>query len=307
MPRAFCWPLTGPMTDAAAAPAPRSRPTRRTSGGLAWLALLLALAVAAIVGSRVTPGTALQLANPDPIRSAQVRAVFAQLPDRALVLVAMDPDLGTYAEIRPTLRAAFDDLRQRGASLAFVSVSAEGRAIAAAELERLRVAGASGDSLMDLGFVAGAEAGMVRLVGDALPVDAAGRMAEAISAGGGGIGAFQMMLLVGGTDVGPRSWVEQVGTRLPDLPMIAVAPTFLQPELAPYLRTGQLAGLLATVRDGAAFTEAATDSPNDRPPSALAMLVGLLVAIVVLGRQLLGSLPGLGAGPAAARLEEEQP
>jgi hypothetical protein len=295
------------MTDAAAAPAPRRRPTRRTGGGLAWLALLLVLAAAAIVGSRATPDAALQLANPDPIRSAQVRAAFARLPEQALVLVAMDGDLGTYAEIRPTVRAAFDDLRQRGASLAFVSVTAEGRAIAAAELERLRVAGAPGDSLMDLGFVAGAEAGMVRLVGDALPADAAGRMAEAVSAGGGGIGAFQMVLLVGGTDIGPRSWVEQVGTRLPGLPMVAVAPTFLQPELAPYLRTGQLVGLLATVRDGAAFTGAVGDPTNDGPPSPLAMLVGLLVAIAVLGRQLLGSLPGLSAGSAAERVEEDQP
>jgi hypothetical protein len=293
------------MTDSPAAPAPRRRPTRPTVGGLAWLALLLVLAVAAIVGSGATSDAALQLANPDPVRSTQVRAAFAQLPDRALVLVAMDPDLGTYAEIRPTLRAAFDDLRRQGASLAFVSVTAEGRAIAAAELERLRVAGTSAGALIDLGFVAGAEAGMVRLVGDVLPTGANGPMADAISAGGGGIGAFQMVLLVGGTDMGPRSWVEQVGTRLPDLPMVAVAPTFLQPELAPYLRTGQLAGLLATVRDGAAFTRAVTGSPGDGSPSALAMLIGLLVAIAVLGRQLVGSLPGLGAGPAAERFEEE--
>jgi hypothetical protein len=294
-----------PMTDAPVAPASRRRPTRPRGGGLAWLALLLVLAVAAIIGSGATSDAALQLANPDPIHSAQVRAAFAGLPDRALVLVAMDPDLGTYAEIRPTLRAAFDDLRQRGASLAFVSVTAEGRAIAAAELERLRVAGTPADGLIDLGFVAGAEAGMVRLVGDALPAGANGPMADAISAGGGGVGAFQMVLLVGGTDIGPRSWVEQVGTRLPDLQMVAVAPTFLQPELAPYLRTGQLAGLLATVRDGAAFSRAVSGSPGDGSPSALAMLVGLLVAIVVLGRQLLGSLPGLGAGPAAERFEEE--
>jgi hypothetical protein len=303
------------MTDAAAAPAPRRRPTRLRGSGLAWLVLLLVLAVAAIVGSGATPDAALQLANPDPIRSAQVRAAFARLPDQPLVLVAMDPDLGTYAEIRPTLRAAFDDLRQRGALLAFVSVTAEGRAIAAAELERLRVSGTPGEALIDLGFVSGAEAGMVRLVADALPAGAAGRLADAISAGGGGIGAFQMVLLVGGTDIGPRSWVEQVGTRLPDLPMIAVAPTFLQPELVPYLRTGQLAGLLATVRDGAAYirdvevdvpTASSTDRQGHGSPSALAMLLGMLVAIAVMARQLLGSLPGLGVGPAVEQVEEDQ-
>jgi hypothetical protein len=295
-----------PMTDAAVVVARRRRPTRPRGGGLAWLALLAVLAVGVIVGSGEMPD-ALQLANPDPIRGAQVRAAFAQLPDQALVLVAMDPDLGTYAEIRPTLRAAFEDLLRGGASLAFVSVTAEGRAVAAAELDRLRAAGTPGEALIDLGFVAGAEAGMVRLVGHALPAGASGFMADAIMERGGGVGAFQMALLVGGTDIGPRSWVEQVGTRLPALPMVAVAPTLLQPELAPYLRTGQLAGLLATVRDGAAFTQAVTDSRDDGPPSSLAMLLGMLVAIAVLGRQLLGSLPGLGAGATAELIEEEQP
>lgn len=282
---------------------------------MAWLVLLVVLAVGVIVGSGEMPD-GLQLANPDPVRSAQVRAAFALLPDQPLVLVAMDPDLGTYAEIRPTLRAAFEDLRRRGASLAFVSVTAEGRAIAAAELERLREAGAEDEALIDLGFVAGAEAGMVRLVGDALPPGASGRVAEAITAAGGGIGAFQMALLVGGIDIGPRSWVEQVGTRLPTLPMVAVAPTFAQPELAPYLRTGQLAGLLATVRDGAAYTQAveadgfillSDGARGDGPPSSLAMLVGMLVAIGVLGRQLLGSVSRPGVGRAPDPVEEEQP
>ena len=67
-----------------------------------------------------------------------MRAAFEALPEDALVVVGMDADLGTYPEIRPAVRAAFDDLLARGASLAFVSVTVEGRAIAAAELARLR-------------------------------------------------------------------------------------------------------------------------------------------------------------------------
>jgi hypothetical protein len=293
------------MTDVAAPPSAR-RSTRPRSGGLAWLALLLMLSVGAVVGAAVT-FDGLRLANPDPARGDQVRGLFARLPDGALVLVAMDADLGTYPEIRSTLRAAFDELLGNGASLAFVSVTAEGRAIAAAELERLRQAGTPSEALMDLGFVAGAEAGMVRLVGDALPAGAGGGMADAIARGGGGIGAFQMVLLVGGTDIGPRSWVEQVGTRLPALPMVAVAPTFQQPELAPYLRTGQLAGLLATVRDGAAYRQAVTNQSDDGAPSSLAMLLGMVVAIGVLGRQVVSAVPGLGSRPPAETVEEEQP
>src|SRR4029450_1747602 len=115
------------------------------------------------------PGGVLQLANPDTARVSEVDAAFDALPDDALVLVAMDGDLGTYPEIRPALRAALDDLLRRGASLAFVSVSVEGRAIAVAELARLGAGGVDADGLLDLGYVSGVEAGLVRLVTDALP------------------------------------------------------------------------------------------------------------------------------------------
>lgn len=299
--------------DAPTAPRrPRRPPVRFT--GFWWVTLLLLLAAGLLIG----PGDnadALSLANPDLSRIGEFRAVLDQLPDEALVLVAMDADLGSYPEIRPAVRAALDDLLRRGAALGFVSVSGEGRAIAVAEMERLRNLGrVADDALLDLGFVAGVEAGLVRLVSDPLPATATGPAADAIAARGGGLGAFHLAVLVGGVDVGPRSWVEQVGTRLPQLPMLAVAPTFSQPELAPYLRTGQLSALLATVRDGAAYAQSvAADGPAslpgapspDRLPSSLAMLLGMLAALLVLGRQLAGSLPGIGVRAPREALDEE--
>jgi hypothetical protein len=275
-----------------------------------WPVLLLALSIAVLIGSGAAGGP-LQLANPDKSRVTEVRAAFEALPQDALVLVAMDADLGTYPEIRPATRAALDDLLARGASLGFVSVSIEGRAIAAAELARLRSAGADPDTLLDLGFISGVEAGMVRLVDDALPPASSGAMAQTVMDRGGGLAAFDMALLVGGGDVGPRTWVEQVGTRLPQLPMVGVAPTFAQPELVPYLRTGQLVALLATVRDDAAYVEsvAGTDggpARADGSPSAAAMLLGMLVALVVLGRALFAALPRLrGSAPRPATEDDE--
>jgi hypothetical protein len=294
-----------PMSEAAAPPPSASgrfgSVSRPRGAALWWLLLLAALSIAILAGEAVASG-ALQLANPDPAAVAEVDATFDALPDDALVLVAMDGDLGTYPEIRPAVRAALDDLLQRGASLAFVSVSVEGRAIAAAELARLGAGETDPDGLLDLGFVSGVEAGMVLLVTDALPPGAEGVMANSIEERGGGLSAFDLLLLVGGTDVGPRTWVEQVGTRLPQKPMVAVAPTFSQPELAPYLRTGQLVALLATVRDDAAYVEsvgreADDENPADRLPSAAAMLLGMLVALVVLAQALAGALPRL-RGPA---------
>jgi len=301
------------MTDAGAAPPATGRFSgRQRPRGMAqwWPALLLALSIAVLIGRGAAEGP-LQLANPDQTSVSEMRAAFEALPDDALVVVGMDGDLGTYPEIRPAVRAAFEELLAGGASLAFVSVSAEGRAIAAAELARLRSAGAEADVLLDLGFTSGVEAALVLLVSDALPAGASGAVADRVTERGGGLAAFDMALLVGGGDVGPRTWVEQVGTRLPQLPMVGIAPTFAQPELVPYLRTGQLVALLATVRDDAAFVEsvAETNGESATPvgsPSAAAMLLGMLVALAVLGRALVGALPRLrGSEPPPAAEDDE--
>jgi hypothetical protein len=239
--------------------------------------------------SAVAPNAVARLATPDRSRVDQLRAVIELLPSGANALVGMDADLGTYPEIRPAVRAIFADLLGRGVALSIVSFTAEGRAIAIAEFDRLRRGQVSDAALLDLGFIAGAEAGMVRAATSVVRPGAAGPVADSIRASGGGIAAFNLVLVVGGGDIGPRSWVEQIGSRLPNLPMIAVAPTFLEPELQPYLRTGQLRALLATVRDDAAYVDAVAGagvitpgSRRDGPPSALAMLIGMVIALVVL-------------------------
>jgi hypothetical protein len=265
----------------------RLRPWRPR--GLGWAAVLLAaLALAVLLGGPISDR--LQLANPDRSRVSELRAVLGTLPQRPLVLIGMDADLGTYPEIRPALRALLSDLLAQGARIATVSFSPEGRAIAAAEIERLRAGGAPADRLVDFGFVAGAEAGLVLSVTD-LPSAPRpeNQVGQAVLAAGDGIAAFDMAVLVGGIDFGPRSWVEQVATRLPSLPLVAVAPTFSQPELAPYLRTGQIDALLATVRDEAAYVADVArrrDAPLDDGQSPAAMLLGMLVAVAVVGRAL---------------------
>ena len=70
-----------------------------------WPVLLLALSIAILVGAAAAGGP-LQLANPDRTGVSEMRAAFEALPDDALVLVAMDGDLGTHPEIRPAVRAA---------------------------------------------------------------------------------------------------------------------------------------------------------------------------------------------------------
>lgn len=246
-------------------------------------ALLLLLVL--VVASLLSGGTGgLRLASPDRSHVDQLRMAIGDLPNGALVLIAFDADLGTYPEIRATTRVAIDDLAAHDAQLAIVSFTPEGRAIAAAERDRIARAGTV-EPPADLGFVAGAEAGLVRGIASIVPASAQGAVFDAIRERGGGIGAFDMVLIVSGSDISARSWVEQVGSRLPDLSMVAIAPTFLDPELEPYLRSGQLTALLATLREGVAYAEAVSAGSASSPgptPGPLPMLVGMLAAIAVL-------------------------
>lgn len=262
--------------------------------GLSWSVILLALLAGGVALDGVVAGL-LRLPNPDRSRVSEMRAVLSRLPARPLVLVGMDADLGTYPEIRPAVRAVLDELMSLEARVALVSFSPEGRAIAAAEVERLAAAGSAADRLLDLGFVAGAEAGLVLSVTELAPDARDNSVARSMEAAGNGIAAFDLAVVVGGIDFGPRSWVEQVSTRLPALPIVAVAPTFAQPELAPYLRTGQISAMLATVRDDAAYVRDVADRLQAEPAgsaalgqSPAAMLIGMLVALLLIGRAVYG-------------------
>ena len=252
-------------------------------------AVPILLLLALLAGASLVPqgtGSGLRLASPDRSHVDQFHATISSLPKGSLVLVAIDADLGTYPEIRPATRAALADLAAHGARMAVVSFTPDGRAIAAAELSRLARLGA-GAAPLDLGYLAGSEAGLVRAISSIVPASASGAIADAIRARGGGIGSFDMALIVSGSDISARSWVEQVGPRVPALSMIAIAPTFFDPELEPYLRSGQLTGLLATFREGVAYAEkitAGSGAGRGPTPAPLPMLVGLLAALVVLAQ-----------------------
>ena len=269
--------------------------------------LLLLLLGGAWLVPRSAGDPALSLASPDRSHVDQLRLVIGNLPADALVLVACDADLGTYPEIRAATRAALADLAAHQAQLAIVSFTPEGRAIAAAELDRIARGG--GTPPVDLGFVSGSEAGLVRGIASIVPDALKGATADAIRQRGGGIGAFDLVLIVSGSDLSARSWVEQVGARLPGLKMAAIAPTFLDPELEPYLGSGQLVALLGTLREGVAYAEEVAGpvvpggaiAGRGAIPGALPMLVGMLVALAALAEAGLRRLRTRVARPTVGR------
>lgn len=270
-----------------------NEPLRRLSV-LAPLLLVLALAIAWLAPQM----SWLRLAAPDREVADRMTATLDALGPQPLVLVGFDGDIGTYAEVRPTVRALLADLLARDARIAFVSLTAEGRALASAELARLGRGEANPARLLDLGFVPGAEAGLVDLTrGIRLPLaEQAGAFAREVSAGG--MRAFDAVAVIGGNDLGPRSWIEQVAPRIGGVPFVAVTPSVLLPEVLPYLAGGSLQAVLGTPRDGAAYRqtldlgnlERLVERPEPRP---LPVLVGMLVAVAVLGQALGARAAGL--------------
>jgi len=249
---------------------------------LAPLLLLVALAIALLARS----SGPLQMANPDTSAADGMLDVLGSLPDDSTVLVAFDPDVGTYAEVRGTVRVLLADLMDRDARLAFISLTPEGRALALAELARLERLEANARQLVDLGFIPGAEAALVALSRELRPAAGTGVMATVHA--DLDLAAVALTIVVGGNDLGPRSWVEQMAIRVDGLRLVAVAPSVLLPDLQPYLASGQLEALLATPRDGAAYRASVELGSLDRlvdatEPTAVPILVGLLAAIGVLG------------------------
>ena len=253
---------------------------------LAPVLLLLALAAA----WQLPEMGWLRLAASDSAAAARMTRALDELGDEPRILVGFDADFGTYAEIRPTVRALLADLLARDARLAFVSVTAEGRALGTAELARFGREEANPTRLLDLGFITGAEAGLVDITRRIRPPgEADGAFAREVQAAG--IDAFGVIVVIGGNDLGPRSWVEQVAPRIGEVPFLAVTPTVLLPEVQPYLLTGGLTAVLGTPRDGAAYREGLELGNLERfaestEPRSLPVLIGMLIAVGVLGQAL---------------------
>ena len=254
-----------------------------------WPLASVLLVVALAVAWQLPEVGWLRLATSDRADADRMITTLDRLVDDPQVLIGFDPDLGTYAEIRPTVRALVADLLARDARLAFVSFTADGRALASAELGRLGRGEANPARLLDLGFIPGAEAGLVDLTRGIRVAGDGGAGAFGRSVVDDGIDAFDAIAVVGGNDLGPRSWVEQVAPRIDDVPIVAVTPTVLLPQVEPYVGGGQLAAVLGTPRDGASYREDLELGNLERfveqtEPRSLPILIGLLIAIAVLGQ-----------------------
>jgi hypothetical protein len=223
------------------------------------------------------------------------------------VLVAFDYDPSTQGEMDPQARAVLAHLMQRGARIAAVSMLPAGPAQA-----QLAFAGTAtaqgyryGADYINLGYLAGDEAALATLgqdVATAFPQDFGERLPTAgrpVLQGIRGVRDFALVVVLAAEERSVLAWLTQVQARF-GVRMIAGVSAAGATQMAPYLQSGQLDGLL-TGLPGAAEYELLMNRPGTavRMLDAQSLAHAVIVVFVLLGN--LGALVwGLRRKTAAA-------
>ena len=139
-------------------------------------------------------------------------------------------------ELAPQAELLLRQLTAAGNTIYTVSQSPLGVAMAS------NAAAVAPDAVRQLGLIPGGAAGL-RALADCLPALTGcstlyGRTLTEDS------GPVALLVVLGSERETLQAWIEQVGVRQPDLPLVAAVTSSAGPLMAPYLESGQLDGLL---------------------------------------------------------------
>jgi hypothetical protein len=251
---------------------------------LLGLLVLLALGVPLLTGDWLGQGATptLMAAGLDGLRA---------LEPEARVVVAFDLAPSAMAELSPALMALLSELGERPHRLLAISTRPEG-----VDLARMALEQTPGQAHVLLGYLAGDAAGMRLAVNDlsrALAFRDGQRqpLADHPSLQGIiGLGDVDAILIVSDDAGLVRRWLEQVQAYTA-MPLYALVTARIEPQLVPYVQTGQLAALAAGANSALPGAEV-TSPVSTRLYSADGYLVLWAAFVLALG---LGFARRLGA------------
>ncbi|MBN2146572.1 MAG: hypothetical protein JW726_04250 [Anaerolineales bacterium] len=257
------------------------------------VALLLPVLWAVVSNGRLTP-------LPDPTAAPGVMAMYnliQRLPADAPVLVAFDYEAGYSGEMDAAGSAVLEHLLNRGASLALVSTSATGPALAERFIANLNQQPERLNNpytnYANLGYIPGGTIGLyslARSVHSTLPYDlhgidvwASGPLSSVQD-----LADFGLVLVLVSDPETARAWVEQAGPILKQngtaLAMITSAQT--TPLVQPYFAGNprQVEGLIAGMAGGAAYESAsAVNGPAHLAWDAYSLGLAVSVLVILIG------------------------
>lgn len=235
---------------------------------LVTLALLAAVIVPTLMGGNLLPSP-----KGAPLETHAVFNTVDSLDSDAPVLLAFEYGPSSVGELDAAARALIDHLMIRGARLALVSSQPAGAALAQASIQGLAADHRYeyGRNYVHLGYLPGGSTGLLDFAiqpqaavvrdysGTRRPWDASDVPALA---GVASLSDFRLIVLFASAPESARGWIEQVHTRIPNTPMIAVASAGAEALLRPYYESEapQLTGLIVGL-NGAAEYEAMTGRP----------------------------------------------
>jgi hypothetical protein len=229
-----------------------TRPAELASSILRWLLYLLiavSIAVPLLVGGRFPPRLSIAPATQEFFNALE------NVTSEQVVLVAHDYDLSTFAEMEPLAAAAVQHLAERGARLLNVSLTLQGPAVAEQMLEASLEGYRDyryGVDYLELGYLAGEDVA-ARQVGEAFldPDRLDYREGKALQEFSvlSGVRRWEdigLVLVLAADPAALRRWVEQVEGPYGRI-LVAGVSAQVDPLARPYLRSGQLRGLLSGV------------------------------------------------------------
>ncbi len=233
---------------------------RSTLPVVRWL-VVLAL-IAAVVATRFFQPLSTPSAGDQPQRA---REFIQSLPPDSTVLVAVEYEPDTAAEMQPLAEALLNHLARRGDITVYtLSTRPTGAAMAQSALTSIANPPAE---WTNLGYVAGGQTGIGVVTIGALPgiaspleVDYRG---EATNAAASRLSDLDpaVIIVVSARSEHLRAWVEQAGVPL-GVPMIAAVSAASTPLAYPYEQSGQFEAVLSGLNDAVAYNALENASGN---------------------------------------------
>ncbi len=277
------------MLESEGQPVPLTAPPRITPQRLLrWLIGLLLL-TAITWGFFSGTGSSIQPVVPAP----EVQAVFRQvdaLPLGKPVLLVFDYQTAYAGEMDATIRPLLAHLMIHGTPFATVSTHPEGMLLAEhALLPVARERGYRSDEhYLNLGYIPGGATGIANFaqqMREALPTTAEGRPAwespwlQNINTPQD----FGMLIVLADDPDTARMWVEQVGTRYPNLPLMLGLSAQAAPMMTPYYPT-QVDGIIAGMLGGAAYErQTGLDGPSQERGATFSLGILVAVCLIIVG------------------------
>lgn len=216
------------------------------------------------------------------------------------ILVGMDYEPALSGELGTISTSVLQDLMAGNSSLAFVSLSPTGPALAEDLVRRANQAVPDylpAEKVVNLGYLPGGASALAGLA--ASPVDAAPYTTNGAAAWDSGpllgvtsIRDFDAVLLLTDNSESARNWIEQIQTTAKDTPFLVVSSAQAVPALQPYVHSGQITGLLGGLSGAASYQQLTQDTSGSLSAYWDAYQVGmLLIAIfIILGAVVFGAM-----------------